>query len=168
MPVYRIVGDAMVSESEFREISATASAAAPAGSALETVTPYVPIGLGRPLTVQIRHVYTGKYPKKGFIGGAKDIAVVSGVRDYSVFAASARALNFIERGPKPGSHLKTPNAFVQGTPVVAYYPALTADSLTLSLELAVDDFPQDFVDTLGGAFESLGGVPLHCRARRRA
>lgn len=154
----------MFSEAEYRALSPERVAGltpAPASSALEEVAPYVPIGLGKPLTIQIRHIYTGKYPKKSvFGGGGKDIAVVSGVRDYSVFAATARALNFIERNKKAGSHLKTPGAFVDGTPVVAYYPALTADSLTLSLELAVDDFSQEFVNSLGSAFETLGGVPL--------
>lgn len=169
MPVFRIVGETMLSEAEYRALSPERAAGervaelapAPAASALEEVAPYVPIGLGKPLTIQIRHIYTGKYPKKSTFGGsAKDIAVVSGVRDYSVFAATARALNFIEKNKKAGSHLKTPGAFVDGTPVVAYYPALTADSLTLSLEIAVDDFPQDFVNTVGNAFQSLGGIPL--------
>jgi hypothetical protein len=164
MAVFRIVGEEMVTEADFRGRIAEQAAALEATSAevvLEEVTPFTPIGIGKPLTIQIRHVYTGKYPKSGgLFGSSKDVAVVSGVRDYSVFAATARALNFIQRNHKARLPLKTPSAFADGTPVVAYYPALTVDSLTLSVEIAIDDFPQDFVNSLGGAFQTLGGIPL--------
>jgi len=165
MSVLRIVGEELIAEEDYRSIASEQPAyvsemQAAFLPAQQDVTPYVPIGPGKPLTIEIRHVYTGKYPKNGLFGSHKDVAVVSGVRDYSVFAATARALNFIERGQKARSNLKTPSAFNDGTPVVAHYPALATDSLTLSIEIAVDDFPQDFVDELGGAFETLGGVPL--------
>lgn len=165
MGVYRIIGDEVVAEAEFRDrVAGLDTIPAPAGteSVLEDVVPYVPVGIAKPLTIQIRHVYTGKFPKKGglFGGGAKDVAVVSGVKDYSVFAATTRALNFIHRAHSPHTAIKAPSAFTDGTPIIAYYPALTADSLTLSVELAVDDFPQELVGKLGDAFQSLAGIPL--------
>lgn len=164
MAVARIVGEELIPDTRFRELVAERPAELEAmvvQPAPGEVTPFVPIGIGKPLTIQIRHVYTGKYPKEGgLFGSSKDVAIVSGVKDYSVFAATARALNWIQRGHKARKPLKTPSAFTDGTPVVAYYPALTADSLTLSIEIAVDDFPQDFVNSLGDAFQTLGGVPL--------
>jgi ABC-type dipeptide/oligopeptide/nickel transport system permease subunit len=37
---------------------------------------FTPIGLGKPLTVMIREVYTGKFPKGGFLGGGgKDMPI---------------------------------------------------------------------------------------------
>ena len=167
MSVYRIFGEDVVAEADFRpmaeKLGEVPAPPAPSGVIENPVIPYVPIGIGKPLTIQIRHVYTGQFPKKRSAfggGGGKDVAVVSGVKDYSVFAATTRALNYIERGKTARSHLKTPSAFVDGTPVVAYFPSLTADSLTLSIELAVNDFPQEFVNKLGGAFQSLAGIPL--------
>lgn len=162
MAIYRVIGKEIIPEADFGERAQKLKeipAQPPIVNPLD-VTPFVPIGIGKPLTIQIRHVYTGIYPKRRAFGGSKDVAVVSGVKDYSVFAATTRALNFIQRKHTAQTSIKTPSAFVNGTTIVAYFPSLTADSLTLSFELAVDDFPQEFVDKVGVAFQSLGGIPL--------
>ncbi|CAG8866457.1 hypothetical protein [Pseudomonas fluorescens] len=162
MAIYRIIGKEIVPEVDFGKITEKMEeipAQPPMADSLG-VTPFVPIGIGKPLTIKIRHVYTGIYPKRRAFGGSKDVAVVSGVKDYSVFAATTRALNFIQRDHTAQKSIKTPSAFVNGTPIIAYFPSLTADCLTLSFELAVDDFPQEFVDKVGIAFRSLAGIPL--------
>lgn len=171
MSAYRIVGRHAIPESDFRNLEDNRirelsgelqleSSMMPTENGMESVAEFKPIGPGKPLTIEIRHVYSGKYPKGGLFKKSDDVAVVSGVKDYSVFSATARALNFIQRNHRKHGSFKTPSAFSDGTPVVAHYPALTSDSLTMSIELAVDDFPQEFVNSLGGAFQKLGGVPL--------
>ncbi|MFK3640989.1 hypothetical protein [Pseudomonas protegens] len=161
MGVYRIVGKKLVPEADFRQLGdGKVIPAQPELAQAGGITPFVPVGVGKPLTIKIRHVYTGSYPKRRAFGGSKDVAVVSGVKDYSVFAATTRALNFIQRGHTAHTAIRTPSAFTEGTSIIAYFPSLTAESLTLSLELAVDDFPQEFVDKVGTAFRSLGGIPL--------
>ena len=63
---------------------------------------FTPIGPNKPLTVEIRHVYTGKFPERAMFGHRGDMAVVSGVKNYSAFDATARAVNFLETGVAPG------------------------------------------------------------------
>ncbi|WP_147283710.1 hypothetical protein [Bosea caraganae] len=127
----------------------------------ETKTPFNPIGFGLPLTVMIRHVYTGCFPESGFFsGGDGDVAVVSGVKDFDVFAASARALNLIAKNQKAGAHLHGPSAFSEGTTLVTYSPAVLAKSITLTVELAVATFPAAFVASVASAFSSLAGLPI--------
>lgn len=171
MTAYRIVGDQALSEAEFQRMDVPErekiesafipeSTMLPLENGMQQVADFVPIGPGKPLTIEIRHVYSGKYPKSGLFRKEKDVAVVSGVKDYAIFAATARALNFIQKDHTKRTRFTTPSAFEKGTPVVAYYPALTTSSLTMSIEMAVDDFPGDFVNDLGNAFTALSGVPL--------
>ncbi|HUQ69135.1 MAG TPA: hypothetical protein VM165_06420 [Planctomycetaceae bacterium] len=118
------------------------------------------VGKGKPLHVVIDHVYTGKYPKRGgLFGGSADVALVSGVKDYAVFSASTRALNLVSRGAKPQSHLQ-PNAFEDGTSLILYSPAVMSDSLTLTVEMAVDSFDRGLLDTISSGLQSAAGIPL--------
>lgn len=159
MPVYHVVGDEVV--------SGQATGGRPGGALIASdessggaIVQFEPIGIGRPLTIDIRHVYTGRFPKSGgLFGGDKDVALVSGVKDYAVFAASARALNLISRSVKARTSLRG-SAFDDGTSIVLYSPAVMTDSLTLSIELAVDRFPGEFVHQVGRSLKALAGVPL--------
>ena len=188
MPIYRIVENAILEEREFRaraeDISEylTNRAEGRAHRSLSLsfgreiiseqvnagqeivrgeASDFTPIGIGKPLTIELRHVYSGRFPKpSGFFGKRRDIAVVSGVKDYSSFAATTRALNFLERRVDANSHLKVPNAFNNGTSVIAYYPSVVADSLTLTVELASDDFSDDFVEQISKGLDAAGGIPL--------
>ncbi|MEP9359538.1 hypothetical protein [Sphingomonas sp. KR3-1] len=123
-------------------------------------TQFTPIGPNKPLTVLITYVYPGKYPKGGLFGGPKDMAVVSGVKDYSVFAASARALNMLKQGVTKREGFSGPAAFEQGTALVAYQPAVVTDSQTITIEGAFDNFPDELVNKVGDAINSAAGIPL--------
>ncbi|MBJ7484432.1 hypothetical protein [Brevundimonas sp.] len=125
-------------------------------------TDFVAIGLNRPLTIQIRHVYTGKYPRAGLLGfdKKKDLAVVSALKDYAVFAAASRAVNFLKSDVGQHANISGPTALEEGTSIVAYQPAVTSDSLTVTIEAAFDNFPKAFTDQIGGAFASAAGVPI--------
>jgi hypothetical protein len=74
----------------------------------------------------------------------------SGVKDFDVFSASARALNFVATSQRAHSHLRGPTALEQGTPVVTYSPALLADSITLTIEIAVARFPAPSLSSSAG------------------
>lgn len=188
MPVYRIVENTLLDESEYRaraseiaahlELRSSGKTNAPlslgfgrelfslAESAKEglearEVSAFTPIGIGKPLTIELRHIYTGHLPKGGrFFGKSKDMAVISGVKDYSVFAASTRALNFIALKTDSHSHLKSASAFTNGTSVIAYYSSVVSDNLTLSVELAADDFPETFIEQVSKGLEAAAEIPL--------
>lgn len=114
MATYRIMGGHLVSEEEFarkgRELSQLA--AAPARARLAGVTldnfaeltvksiratahpkavEFPAVGYGKPMTIDIRNVYTGRVGSKPFLSGTGDIAVVSGVKSWGEFKASARS-----------------------------------------------------------------------------
>jgi hypothetical protein len=108
----------------------------------------------------LRDVYTGRYPKSGMFGGRKDVAVVSGVKNFEVFNASARALNFIMQDVKAKARASGPTAFAEGTPLIAYSPAVLTDEQILTVEFAVDSFPAEFIKKVGGALSGLAGIPL--------
>lgn len=166
MAIYRVLNELVLPEDDFRTEGAAilermeAIQGGAEGMDAE-VTEWMPIGRGLPLTVMIRHVYTGRFPENGFFSSnGNDVAVVSGVKDYDVFAASARALNFIETDTSPHAHLNGPDALSQGTALVTYSPAVLTSSITVSVELAVSTFPQSFLSSLSAAFGSLAGLPI--------
>ena len=175
MALFRVIENTVVSESEFfdrgseilEEVGRTvASGLEGAGarrgpiSGTGSVVGFEPIGKGKPLQVVIDRIYTGKYPKKGgLFGGASDVAVVSGVKDYSVFAASTRALNVLSKDVRAKSHVRG-TAFEDGTPLVLYSPAVMTDSLTLTVEIAVDSFDSGLFDTVAKGFSATAGIPL--------
>src|SRR5436305_2079232 len=98
MGMFRVLNEHVVSEAEFRRraLDFDPLSAAKQGLSLEfsggkavaldnialkslvAAAPppvgFEPIGRGRPLTVMIREVYTGRYPKGGLFGSHKDVA----------------------------------------------------------------------------------------------
>lgn len=173
MSMFRVVGDHVVSEPDYaraafeaagREGSAPFDVRLGGGRTLSVdpgaAVPFQPIGRGLPLTVMLRDVYTGAHPRSGLFGRKKDVAVVSGLKNYDVFDASSRALNFVAQDIPSHSHATMPSALGQGTAIVAYSPAVVTDSQILTIEFAVDSFPQDLFDKLSSAFSTLSGMPI--------
>jgi hypothetical protein len=161
MSVYHVMDNRVVSQPEFRQKVADLPAPVAAFATTESApNGFTPIGKGKPLTIMIRDVYTGEHPHSGFFGNGGDVAVVSGVKNYDVFNASTRALNFLAKDQAPRSHMRRPAAFSDGSALVAYSPAIMTSSVTISFELAVANFPQAFVNSLSTAFTSMAGIPL--------
>lgn len=122
---------------------------------------WTPIGLGLPLTIMVRQVYTGKYPKGGlFGGGGKDMLVTSAVKSIAAFDAKPRAHNFLQDKISPKTRLQRPSAGRQGTPYIFYSPALLERSLTMDLTMVFDTFPQEVFSQVGDIFSSAAGIPI--------
>jgi hypothetical protein len=134
---------------------------APPGAAPQPIE-FTPIGLGKPLTVMIREVYTGKFPKGGgFLGGGgKDMLVTSAVKSIVAFDAKPRAHNFLQDKVAQRTHLHRPAAGRQGTPFVFHSPALLERSLTMDLTIVFDSFPKEIFDQVGDIFSSAAGIPI--------
>jgi hypothetical protein len=179
MAVLRILGDEVVSRSRYLNEVASRSTlealadleshplkAAFALPGLEAdagpgATEFAPIGLGQPLTILIRDVYTGRHPKKSILGGGgKHMAVVSALKDYATFAPSSRAVNFMEKDIGAHKHLRAPAATSAGTNIVAYSPAVLSDQLHYTVEMTFDRFPEGLVDAIGGAFKTAANLPI--------
>jgi hypothetical protein len=121
---------------------------------------FQPIGLGKPLMIMIREVYTGQYPTKGLFGGKKDLLVTSAIKSITTYDAKPRAMNFLMGAVPAKSKLKRPAAASDGTPLVFYSPALIEKSLTLDLTLIFDQFPQEVFNTVSNTFQSAAGIPI--------
>ena len=183
MAVYRIFGEHLVSETEFAQkgTEITRMAAAPPDAAhpsitlandavlsMQTIKPaagpdliqFPPVAFGQPMTVDIRSAYTGAVGSKSFFDGTGDIAMVSGVKNWSSFNASARALNFVQK--KLGRHgmLKGPNAIEDGTRIVAYEKAVATSQIITTYEIVAAPPDDGLLAKLGGAFSAAAGIPL--------
>lgn len=125
----------------------------------EAVTPWEPLGLGKPLTIDIRELYTGKEPG-GWMGDSKPMLVTSAVKSSAVFDAKPKAINFQTTRTERYSRLNRPRASETGTPVVFYSPAILDRSLTVDVSVVFNKFNQEWFDVVGGAFKAAAGVPV--------
>jgi hypothetical protein len=123
------------------------------------IVPFKPIGIGLPLTIMIRQIYTGKYPKS-FFGLSKDMLVTSAVKSITCFEEKPKALNFLMEKISTNNVIEHPPAASQGTPFVFYSPALVEISLTLDLSIVFDNFPQPVFDQIGNALQTAAGIPV--------
>ena len=122
--------------------------------------PFKPIGTGSPLTVQIREVYTGKYPSKNMFGSKKDMLVTSAIKSITSFDAKPLAMNFLLDKVSPQSHIGRGPASKQGTPFIFYSPALIEKSLTLDISIIFDSFPEEAFTQVGKLFSEVSSVPI--------
>jgi hypothetical protein len=169
MPVYRPIGDRLVRKEEIAEIASVEGKAVgdvmgqPLGISGGEPRPFKAVGPGKPLLVEIRYVYTGKYPDKrlGFIS-PNCMLVTSAVRSIATYNASPKAINFLKENVEPKFNMSNPAAGENGTPIVFYVPALTEANSVLDIEIVFDRFDSGLVRSIGSAFTSAGqaGIPL--------
>jgi hypothetical protein len=133
--------------------------AAPTTAAGNTVG-FEPVGQGKPITIDIRKVYSGKVGTKSLFDGTGDIAVASGVKNWGAFKASARGLNWVARKTGRQTLLESPSALADGTTVIAAQKAVVTRQLSVTLELAAAEREGGIFDTLGAAFQQAAGIPL--------
>jgi hypothetical protein len=193
MPVYYAIGDALVNDEELIEARATGKlktfaadlkakgqaaavefstgkatganlnlAAAPG---VGGTTAFTPIGMGKPLAVEVRHLYTGLHPEPGvFRDRPKDMMLSSAVKAPTVTAPAPRAINLLREGVNHNSDISTVAATEPGTPLVYYVPALTEPAQVVTLEMIFDMFPQDLFTMAGRALTQAAGIPIFAPA----
>ncbi|WP_067048911.1 hypothetical protein [Methanofollis ethanolicus] len=135
------------------------NAVAPGRPATGEIVPFQSIGMGKPLSIMIREVYTGRYPKKIF-GDQSDMLVTSAVRSPFTYDARPRAMNYLTGGISRKKRLSRPSASDIGTPVVFYSPALVEPSLTLDLTIVFDDFPKAVFEKFGVLMSTAAAIPV--------
>ena len=178
MPFYHAIGNALVSPEEIKEkaislgrfenekkkqvdflhgvLSRDVPTPQPVARSGARI-PFQPIGLGKPLTVQLRHVFRGKHPERG---AQKPMLVTSAIKAINQNKANARAINFLigTLGDKKGfSHVP---ATSQGTPIIYNSPALIDFSMSLTVEVGFNDFRGNEVKRLGDLLQSAGAMPV--------
>ena len=120
---------------------------------------FTPIGIGKPMSIEILTVYTGDAPTKGLFSKTSDLLVVSGVKAVETFAAQPKAINQLV--PKIGDNqYLQPSAFDQGSPIVYYTPSVVNDTTLCSFQMVTDRFDQDIFDQVASLFSQAAGLPI--------
>jgi hypothetical protein len=166
MPRYRPVGTHLVSTDELSELEVNAPDRIIEMQASEDTLEgirgeaahFEPIGLNKPLSVEIRHVYTGEHPKGAF--PKNDLLVTSAMRSIATFNAQPRAVNFLMSNVKKNSNLRNPAATDAGTPLVFYAHALVEENSLMDIEVIFQRFPQELFEAAGAAFKAAAGIPI--------
>ncbi|PKV50796.1 hypothetical protein ATE84_2863 [Aquimarina sp. MAR_2010_214] len=122
---------------------------------------FTPIGVGKPLSVEILTYYTGKAPKK-FLG-KKDLLLTTGVKSIATHSAAPKAINQIVRKIEDNTHYE-PNAFNEGSPIVYYTPALDMSTILCSFQLVADTFNEDTFKKIGSFLTNVGSIPIFAPA----
>ncbi|MEN0005866.1 MAG: hypothetical protein AAF798_17080 [Bacteroidota bacterium] len=124
---------------------------------------FSPVGIGKPLSVEILTVYTGDAPRK-FFGGRPDLLVVSGIKSVQTYDAAPRAINQIQENIRDYQYLK-PGAFSNGSSIVYYTPSLDASTVFISFELVVDSLRRDTINSVANLFSTTAGLPIFVPAQ---
>ncbi|TWU58804.1 hypothetical protein Poly51_15840 [Rubripirellula tenax] len=133
-------------------------------SPVATRTPFEPIGIGKPLTIEIRHVYTGRYPKKNLFHRSADMVVTSAIKSSPVVNEASTAINFLRKDVQARSGFSTPHADEFGTPVVFYTSALTMRNSSLTIKFGFDEFPGAEFEQFSQVLSTAAGLPLFAPA----
>ena len=119
---------------------------------------FTPIGIGKPLSLQIMSIYTGDAPKKT-LGGAKDLLIASATKYMHLSNAQPRAINQVYRKVQ-SRKLYGPSAFDEGCPIINYSPAVEADSIVSSVEIMASKFDKEGFDTISSFLGKASLTPL--------
>ncbi len=119
---------------------------------------FQPIGIGRPLVVEVQHIYSGDLPRQ-FPFGSPDLLVSSAAKGWHVIEASPRALNRLAKDVPRRSDVDFP-AHGAGSRLAFYSPAVVADATTVSVELVADSFPEEAFDQASELLGKAAGLPV--------
>ena len=165
MPVYHAFGDELLSRHDYLaracDFSSAVSFDPGPVAAGEAVRPFADIEFGKPLSVLIRRVYTGKFPERKRLSGArKPMLITSAIKDITTTSAVAQAVNLLKQSVSPRSAFTGPSALEEGTALVYYTPAVASSFITISLQVIFDDFNPELFQRAAQLFSGLAGVPI--------
>ena len=149
-----------ISEREIRRLTKRAGS----DSSAITSTPFSPIGLGRPISIEIAYVDTGGFAEPGFFGQKPGLLLTSAVKRLPIFDSAPRAVNLVRDDVPRGFKFSDVAATQPGTPLIYYSPALTDRGTAVTVELVFDKFPEEAVKQVGSLMGSAAGIPLFAPA----
>ena len=98
---------------------------------------FTPVGIGRPLSLEILTAYVGDAPARFRLGGRPDLLIASAVKSLATFDAAPRAIHQIV--PRVEDHrVLTPSALRQGSPIVYYTRSVVDATVLCAFEFATD------------------------------
>lgn len=155
-------GDATLDLSD--GVVTTAEVAEPANSPLD----FVPIGLNRPLTIEMVAAYVGDAPGRSLfdriVGKSKpDLLIVSAAKSPQTFGAAPRAINQVVEDIDDNESYR-PGALNDGSPIIYHSPAMVDSTTFVSVEMVVDSFDGSVLDQLSELLTAAAGLPVFAPA----
>lgn len=160
--------DFAVASSEGREAAielstgpvSTAEIAEAAGDPLG----FEPIGLDKPLAVEIVAAYTGDAPGRSWfdriVGRSKpDLLITSAAKSPHTFGAAPRAINQVVEDIDDKKSYR-PSALSDGSPIIYYSPAMVDATTFVGVEMVVDSFSGGVFDQLSKLLAAAAGLPV--------
>jgi hypothetical protein len=124
---------------------------------------FEPLGLGKPISIQIYTIYTGEVQRNIF-GGKPGMLVTSAVKtDIGTTEARPRALNMMFDLVKSNQYISY-SAMTVGTPIVFYTQSVVNEEINVSVEMAFDRLKKREVDQLTSLFGAAAGIPIFAPA----
>jgi hypothetical protein len=124
---------------------------------------FTPIGLGKPLSIEMLTVYTGDAPGRGLFGGQPDLLMTSAVRSVETFDAAPRAINQIVPDITDQQYIG-PSALAEGCPIVYYKKSVENSTILCSFELITESFSDQVLQQMSALFKSAGSLPVFAPA----
>jgi hypothetical protein len=122
------------------------------------VIAFSPIGLGKPLSVEVLAIYTGKLPTYWGIG-KPNLLLLSAVKSIESLETAPKAINCLQQGAGKCQYL-VPSTESEGSPIVYYTPGLTSSTLTIDITLVADTFDDNIINMVSGALKAAKGLPV--------
>ncbi|CAL2083354.1 hypothetical protein [Tenacibaculum sp. 190524A02b] len=122
---------------------------------------FTPIGIGKPLSIEILTVYSGDAP--GRFLGKKDMLVTTGVKSVGTYESAPKAINQIVKKVEDNNYYE-PSAFNEGSPIVYYTPALDMNTILCSFHLVADTFNESIFESVSNLLAKAGGIPVFAPA----
>jgi hypothetical protein len=124
---------------------------------------FKPVGPGLPLTVEIRFLYTGRYPSN-ILSHPRDMLLSSSLKNLDLFDAAVEAVNFLIAQVNSRSGFSAPPADKNGTALVYYSPAVTTIKSVVTFNLIFQNFNSAVLDKISGVFSGVAGIPIFMAA----
>ena len=124
---------------------------------------FEPIGIGKPIGIEILTVYTGDAPSTAIFGGKPDLLVTSAVKSVQTFDAAPRAINQIVQKINDNAYI-VPSAVKEGAPIVYYSSSLVNTTTLCTFELVAETFQKKIFERISGLFSVAAGLPIFAPA----
>jgi len=124
---------------------------------------FKPVGIGKPISIEILTVYTGDAPSTTIFGGKPDLLITSAVKAVQTFDAAPRAINQLVENIADKAYIES-TAVREGSPIVYYSPSLVNATTLCTFELVGEAFQKKIFEQVSGLFSSAAGLPVFAPA----
>ncbi len=125
---------------------------------LNSANPFLPIGIGKPLTIRLHTLYTGNL-KNGLFNNKQSVMLTSQMKDDMTFDAAPRAIHQLYSKVGDRSIL-FPNAGTEGTSLIYYNKAFDKQLLHVTLDLKASRLNDKAVNNVANALNLAAGIPV--------